>query len=75
MNGMRRSRSASAIASLPKPATLVPDGIGRSTAAVSVVFARGCRPDAATSRVDIGMLSVGAGWRNERGVIQADHEL
>jgi hypothetical protein len=34
---------------------LVPDGIGRSTAAVSVFFAWDCPPGAATSRVDIGM--------------------
>src|SRR5712672_3421362 len=52
---MSRSRSASATTSLPKPAALVPDGIGRSTAAVSSLLTSISRVSGgSTSRVDMG---------------------
>src|SRR5258705_13962598 len=51
---MSRSRSASATTSLPKPAALVPDGIGRSTAAVSSLLTSISRVSGgSTSRVDM----------------------
>src|SRR5712691_747782 len=55
---MSRSRSVSATTSLPKPAALVPDGTGRSTAAVSILPTSRCRVSrGGISRVDIRMLS------------------
>src|SRR5260370_124277 len=56
---MSRSRSASATTSLPKPAALVPDGIGRSTAAVSSLLTSISRVSGgSTSRVDMGYFQM-----------------
>src|SRR5215471_593900 len=63
MYGISRSRSTSATTSLPNPAALVPEGIGRSTAAVSTLpmstfpTSIGLVSRGGTSRVDMGILS------------------